>query len=537
MIDAQELPPPLAPPSRRSKGFKPPLAPPRSRSKELPATFATQLVRVKSLAPPRLPNASAITNEELLRVSIDGLRNADPDDSASKNLTTQQRFGVAVGAVLAIAVFAARPLGTAVAFVALSMLVYVIVLSYRTVLFITSLKANSMITVSDDEARAVADDDLPIYTVLVPAYKEPEVIADLTAAIARFEYPARKLDVKLLLEDDDAETIAAAMGAQKGDFQIVRVPAAEPRTKPKALNFGLQLARGSLVTVYDAEDHPDPLQLRRAAIALTRGPAELACVQARLAYHNVNQNIITRWFTLEYATWFTQFLPGLVARNAPVPLGGTSNHFKKSVLDEIGAWDPFNVTEDADLGMRLHRRGYRTGVLDSVTLEEANSDFINWVKQRSRWYKGYIQTWAVHLRHPVKLWRELGPKGFAEFNLFVGGTPLLALLNPVFWLLAAFWFIAEPAFVQAIFPHYVYYLALICWLVGNFALVFMNILMAHQLRHKGLHRAAALTPLYWVMMSLAAVKAAVQFVFQPSSWEKTVHGLGTRHVFNEIPIA
>jgi glycosyltransferase XagB len=486
------------------------------------------------LAPPRLPSARAVSNAELLHVSVNGLRENDPDDSASKNLTTPQRAGVAIGIVLAMVVFYARPLGTSVAFVAVSMLIYAVVLTYRTILFITSLKANSMITISDKEARAIADDDLPIYTVLVPAYKEPEVIADLTVALSRFEYPARKLDVKLLLEDDDAETIAAAMGAQKGDFQIVRVPAAEPRTKPKALNFGLQLARGSLVTVYDAEDLPDPLQLRRAAIALTQGPDDLACVQARLAYHNVEQNIITRWFSLEYATWFTQFLPGLVARNAPVPLGGTSNHFKRSVLEEIGAWDPFNVTEDADLGMRLHRRGYRTGVLDSITLEEANSDFINWVKQRSRWYKGYIQTWAVHLRHPVKLWRELGPKGFAEFNLFVGGTPLLALLNPVFWALALFWFIAEPVFVQSIFPHYVYYLALLCWLFGNFALIFMNVLMAHQMRGKGLHRAAALTPLYWVMMSLAAVKAAVQFVFQPSSWEKTVHGLGTRPVMKEV---
>jgi glycosyltransferase XagB len=486
------------------------------------------------LAPPRLPSPTAISNDELLRVSIDGLRDSDPDDSASKNLTPSQRTGVAIGSVLAIGVFVARPLGTSVAFVTMAMLVYVVVLAYRTVLFVSSLNANSMIVVSDEEARAVPDADLPIYTVLVPAYKEPEVIAELTAAIARFEYPARKLDVKLLLEDDDADTIAAAVGAQKGDFQIVRVPVSEPRTKPKALNFGLQLARGSLVTVYDAEDHPDPLQLRRAAIALERGPDDLACVQARLAYHNVNQNIITRWFTLEYATWFTQFLPGLVARDAPVPLGGTSNHFKKSVLDEVGAWDPFNVTEDADLGMRLHRRGYRTGVLDSVTLEEANSDFINWVKQRSRWYKGYIQTWAVHLRHPVRLYRELGPKGFAEFNLFVGGTPLIALLNPIFWTLALFWLVAEPAFVQSIFPRFVYYLALVCWLVGNFALVFMNVLMAHQLRHTGLHRAAALTPLYWVMMSLAAVKAAVQFVFQPSSWEKTVHGLGTRPVFTEV---
>jgi glycosyltransferase XagB len=413
--------------------------------------------------------------------------------------------------------------------------VYALVLSYRSVLFATSLKSSSMITVSDEDALAIADHDLPIYTVLVPAYKEPSVIEELAAALSRIDYPKRRLDVKLLLEADDMETIDAAQDVLVGDFQIVRVPAADPRTKPKALNYGLQLARGEIVTVFDAEDLPDPLQLRKAAIALQRGSSDLACVQARLSYHNVGQNLITRWFSLEYATWFTQFLPGLVARNAPVPLGGTSNHFRKSVLEEVGAWDPFNVTEDADLGMRLHRRGYRTGVLDSITLEEANSDFINWIKQRSRWYKGYIQTWAVHLRHPRRLWRELGPKGFLEFNLFVGGTPLLALLNPVFWFIALMWFIAEPVFVQQIFRNAVYYTALVCWLVGNFALVFLNALMAHQLRDKGLHRAAALTPLYWLMMSIAAVKAAVQFVFQPSHWEKTVHGLGTARAKPETP--
>jgi glycosyltransferase XagB len=476
-----------------------------------------------NLQSPRHP----LSNEELLYHSVNGLRDANPDDSASKNLSRSQRAGVAalVGPLLAVGIL--YPLGAAVAFVAVSMLIYVIVLTYRTALFVESLRTNSMISITDDDALSISDELLPIYTVLVPAYKEPSVVAAVTRSLGKMAYPRDKLDIKLLLESDDLATIAAARSVQSADFSIVIVPAAEPRTKPKALNFGLQLARGSLVTVFDAEDVPDILQLRKAAIALHRGADDLACVQARLAYHNVGQNIITRWFTLEYATWFSQFLPGLVRRNAPIPLGGTSNHFKRAILEEIGGWDPFNVTEDADLGIRLHRRGYRTGVLDSVTLEEANSDFINWVKQRSRWHKGYMQTWAVHLRHPIRLWRELGPKGFAEFNLFIGGTPLLALLNPVFWLLAIIWLVAEPAFVRMIFPRFIYYTALACWLYGNFTLVFLNLLMAHHLRLRGLHRAAALTPVYWVMMSLAAVKAGFQFIFQPSHWEKTMHGLGT----------
>ena len=250
----------------------------------------------------------------------------------------------------------------------------------------------------------------------------------------------------MLFRSDDSKTVIAARWAISGKhMEIVTVPPADPRTKPKALNFGLQTARGEFVTVYDAEDRPEPLQLRKAVLAMRAAPEELGCLQARLSYFNPNQNLLTRWFTLEYATWFSQFLPGLVMSDAPVPLGGTSNHFRRQVIEDVGGWDPFNVTEDADLGMRLHRLGFRTAILDSVTWEEANSDFINWIKQRSRWYKGYIQTWAVHLRHPLTLYRQLGLRAFLEFNLFVGGTPLLALLNPVFWGMTILWFASEPS--------------------------------------------------------------------------------------------
>ena len=202
------------------------------------------------------------------------------------------------------------------------------------------------------------------------------------------------------------------------------VPPAEPRTKPKALNFGLTLARGQLIAVYDAEDDPESLQLRRAVVAMRRLGPEVGCLQAKLSYNNPEQNLITRWFTLEYAMWFTFFLPGLASMGAPIPLGGTSNHFRRGVLRALGGWDPYNVTEDADLGIRMYREGYRVRVLESNTLEEANSDFVNWVKQRSRWYKGYLQTFLVHMRSPRQLRREMGWKGTAHFCVFVGGTPV-----------------------------------------------------------------------------------------------------------------
>jgi cellulose synthase/poly-beta-1,6-N-acetylglucosamine synthase-like glycosyltransferase len=195
------------------------------------------------------------------------------------------------------------------------------------------------------------------------------------------------------------------------------------------------------------------------------------------------------------------------------------------VLESLGGWDPHNVTEDADLGIRLHREGYSVRVLESITLEEANSDFVNWVKQRSRWYKGYLQTWLVHMRSPRVLWRELGPMGFVQFNLFVGGTPMLAVLNPVFWVMTLVWFIGHPAIIKAIFPAPVFYVGLVCWSFGNFAIAYLTILTCRVMKRVELLWAALLVPLYWSMMSIAATKAVIQLVRTPNFWEKTAHGL------------
>jgi cellulose synthase/poly-beta-1,6-N-acetylglucosamine synthase-like glycosyltransferase len=405
---------------------------------------------------------------------------------------------------------------------------YAATLIYRLLLVRRGLQGSHMVRVSDEDALAVPAAMLPVYSVLVPAYREPEVIAKIISAVSGLDYPVDKLDVRLLLEADDEETIAASRTAVAGTtITIVLVPAAEPRTKPKACNFGLQSATGDLVTIFDAEDRPEPLQLRRAVVALDRLGEDFACVQARLGYFNARQNLITRWFTIEYGTWFRFLLPGLVSVGAPIPLGGTSNHFRAPLLRALQAWDPYNVTEDADLGIRLARLGYSVGVLDSITDEEANSDFVNWVKQRSRWYKGYLQTWLVHVRRPVAVHRELGVRGALGLHLLVLGTPLTAVINPLFWILAVLWFAQKPGGVAALFPAQVYYIALACFVLGNAAVVYVNVLTTRVINQPGLLGAALLVPAYWVMMSVAAAKAGYQLVFKPSYWEKTSHGLDT----------
>jgi len=461
-----------------------------------------------------------------LQASVSGLANRVPDMSVRRVFTTPQRLLVGAVAGLIVAGSVVSVDDTFLALGALITVFYGVCVAYRVYLFIRSTGPGVSEVVTEEEARAVPDGELPLYTVLVPVFHEAVVISHLVANIGRLEYPVDRLEVLILAEQDDHETISAIEAHDPGPhFQVVLIPPAEPRTKPKALNFGLSLASGQLIAVYDAEDEPDPLQLRRAVVAMRRLGPEVGCLQAKLSYHNPVQNLITRWFTLEYAMWFSFFLPGLAALEAPIPLGGTSNHFRRGVLRAMGGWDPYNVTEDADLGIRMYREGYRVRVLESETLEEANSDFVNWVKQRSRWYKGYLQTFLVHVRSPAVLRREMGIRAMVHFCVFVGGTPVIALLNPVFWAMAVIWFVAHPAVMERIFPGPVYYLGLLCWVVGNFLLAYLTLLSCRILRRGDLLVAALVVPVYWVMMSVASVKAYWQLIGTPALWEKTVHGL------------
>jgi cellulose synthase/poly-beta-1,6-N-acetylglucosamine synthase-like glycosyltransferase len=113
-------------------------------------------------------------------------------------------------------------------------------------------------------------------------------------------------------------------------------------------------------------------------------------VQARLCI-DTRTSWLARYFTAEYAGQFDVVLPKLAALGLPLPLGGSSNHFRTVTLREVGGWDPHNVTEDADLGMRLARFGYRSGVVASSTYEEAPADIGRWLGQRTRWFKGWMR--------------------------------------------------------------------------------------------------------------------------------------------------
>jgi cellulose synthase/poly-beta-1,6-N-acetylglucosamine synthase-like glycosyltransferase len=435
------------------------------------------------------------------------------------------RIAVVVGAI--VAAFVMVPDGTAAAITTFVAVCYLITSMDRNWLLVKGFTSPSLVQISDAEALAVPDEELPFYTVLLPVFNEPTIMQNLITGVGQLDYPRDRLEVLLLIEEDDFATQMAVADIQLQSIRVVLVPPGGPRTKPKACNYGMSLAdpRGEMMTIYDAEDIPEPLQLRRAVVALRRAPSDVGCVQSRLGYFNEKQNLLTRWFALEYDQWFGVVLPAVQDARCVVPLGGTSNHMPTRVWREVGGWDEFNVTEDADLGVRLARYGYRTIILDSVTLEEANSDVINWVRQRSRWYKGYLQTMMVHLRHPLELRREIGTKAILRLIAMTGAVPLGNAFNLLFWFALLCWIAGRPPFVSFLFPPFTYYLCLTLFVVVAPMAVFVGLVVSFAQGKPYLWWAALLVPFYWLLQSVAAIKAIYQLVFRPFFWEKTVHGL------------
>ena len=379
----------------------------------------------------------------------------------------------------------------------------------------------------DDEHARVGDDDLPLYSIIVALYREAEATRGLIAALSRLDYPKERLDIKLVVESDDLETrFALNMMDLPPPFEIVIAPSAGPRTKPKALNAALPFVRGRYVAVFDAEDRPETGQLRIALSAFERGDPRLACVQARLTIDNTRDNWLTRLFTAEYAGLFDVFLPGLAAWHMPLPLGGTSNHFHTPTLRGLGGWDPYNVTEDADLGIRLARAGYRTTLVQSSTYEEAPGRLMPWIRQRTRWFKGYLQTWAVHMRAPRKLWQELGAGGFLVFQLVIGGAVLAALVHGIFagviigQVASGLLFAGKSGTFEQIFAG-LYFVSLIAGYLLSGLVGFIGLSRRRLLRSAPY---LLLLPLYWLLLSVAAWRAAFQLIRAPYHWEKTDHG-------------
>lgn len=467
-----------------------------------------------------LKQAAATPSAAALETARFGLARARPHRSAKRVLYVTQ--AIAIAALIVAFVHAAR-FAPAPTFEALHIAALII---FAAAILLRLVAASSLTPLL---SRLADQGSVPIYTILCPLYREANVVPDLLAALARLNYPVDHLDIKLLVEGDDVDTIAAALALSGAPhIEVVVIPACAPRTKPKALNVGLSRARGEFVVVYDAEDRPHPQQLRAALAAFEDGGESLACVQAPLAIDNADASWISRQFAAEYAIQFREILPFLASIGAPLPLGGTSNHFRTDLLRQVGGWDPYNVTEDADLGFRLSRDGYRADVIGPPTMEEAPVTLGAWLNQRTRWIKGHLQTWLVLMRDPILTAREMGLRTFAIMQLvfstgliaaFAHGPlafiVLVALLTPYDLLTAADFALAIAGYSVALFASLT-----ACALSGSLS-----------------HARAALTmPLYWPLASIAAYRALFELFIRPHHWAKTTHGVSIRQPFH-VPIS
>jgi cellulose synthase/poly-beta-1,6-N-acetylglucosamine synthase-like glycosyltransferase len=407
--------------------------------------------------------------------------------------------------------------------VTLVTLVYFSDLLLNLYLIARSFYKNEEIRPTDQQVQAQRE--WPRYTVFCPLYKETSVVPQFVDAMSQLDYPKDKLEVMLLLEEDDTDTIAVIRSMNLPDFfKIMVVPHGLPKTKPKACNYGLAQATGEYSVIYDAEDIPDPLQLKKAVLAFEQSGPEIGCVQAKLNYYNWNQNILTRLFTLEYSLWFNLVLTGLQSIYSVIPLGGTSNHFRTSDLRALDGWDPFNVTEDADLGIRIVKRNMRTAILDSTTLEEANCEYGNWLKQRSRWIKGYMQTYLVHMRRPSAITRQ---RHALTFQVIMGAKTLVLFLNPLLWVMTLTYFFLPGTreFIESLYLTPVFYMGTVTLVMGNFLYMYYYMVGAAKQNRPELILFALLIPFYWLMMSWAAFMALRDLILRPHHWHKTKHGL------------
>ncbi|MCB2136911.1 MAG: glycosyltransferase [Rhodobacteraceae bacterium] len=406
------------------------------------------------------------------------------------------------------------------------------VLAITSLVAFTSLKSLSFLAVISAPKRhnrppCPGPARLPVVSVMVPLFRETDIAPRLIERLGRISYPKELLDVLLVTEATDTQTRAALAGAHLPAWmRVVTVPHGPIQTKPRALNYALGFCRGGIIGVWDAEDAPAPDQIFGVVRQFHNAPPEVVCLQGILDYYNARHNWLSRCFTIEYATLFRTILPGFERLGLVLPLGGTTVFFRRSVLERLGAWDAHNVTEDADLGVRLARAGYRTEMLASVTEEEPNCRPLPWIKQRSRWLKGFAMTWASHTRHPRRLWRDLGTKRFLGVQIFFLGTLSQFLLAPILW---SFWlllFNLPHPLRSALAPGLVTGLSLL-FVAAELCNLSMYLWSVRGAGHRHLAKWAPGMILYFPLATFAAYKAVYESVVCPFYWDKTRHGVIT----------
>ncbi|MEZ5871609.1 MAG: glycosyltransferase [Nitratireductor sp.] len=465
--------------------------------------------------------------EAFLDHAVHGLQREFPEYSAAVRLTRGQVGWMATLAFVFAVLLAVLPASTLAVGGLLLSVFYFAIIVLRSLLIVLLDHVAPHAATGHLQGRKIAPEEHPVYSVMVALYREAGQINELVAALDRIDWPRTRREILLICEEDDRDTINAIRRTNlPHGFRLLVCPQAQPKTKPKALAWALPLCSGEYCVIYDAEDRPHPQQLQQAWVKFRKGDARLACLQAPLVIHNHRQNWLTSMFAIEYHAQFLGMLPALEYLNAPIPLGGTSNHFRMAALRRLGGWDPYNVTEDADLGIRMARFGYSCGTISAPTLEEAPPVLDVWLKQRTRWLKGWLQTVLVHMRDPARTTRELGPMNTAMFHLVITAIVISMLIHPAF-LIHVCW----QAFSLAQGKPLSAFGLAITWLTffnlaagyTTYAALVLTVRMRSGWRKSGFYLLTL--PAYWLLISIAGWRALFQLATDPFKWEKTTHGL------------
>ena len=463
------------------------------------------------------PEVEAVVNQELLTRA----HKLCPADYSCRELKINPK---SVGFIGSITVLAAVTILFPTAAFAIILSWILLASVATTILRVSALIASQKTQELPAFLRNSNSQSLPSISLLVPLFHEDRILPTLIKNLCALDYPRERLEIKLLIEDIDNHTQSALEQLKiPPHFSVIKIPQDWLQTKPKAMNFALPFLCGDIIGIYDAEDRPETDQLHKVANHFASAPANVACVQGRLDFFNSRENWVARCFTIDYAMWFRVMLKGVQNLGIPIPLGGTTIFFRRNVLIEIGGWDAHNVTEDAELGMRLSRFGYHCEMLDSTTWEEANSNPYRWIRQRSRWLKGYAMTWLSHMRDPVALWQDLGARGFFGFQVILLAGLTSHLAAPLFILL---WLSSFGVTLLPIdqLPSLFWWTFVISMVVGEITLLAVAITAVKSPERRHLIPYILTLAFYWPLGAVAAYKAVIELVVAPFYWDKTSHG-------------
>ncbi len=449
-----------------------------------------------------------------------------PEQSAKGHLTREvyflifYSFFIIIGYFWIINVFAGKSFAwslffhiAVIQFALIVFKVYVVSITFR-------LPPQPPKGLSDEDKK-----DLPVISVILPVYKEKEVLPQLCQRMADMDYPADKLDLIFIFESGDDETINAFVQLEKpAHFKGLVSPDVQPKTKPKALNVALRETRGEFLVIFDAETLPETDQFMKAMAAFKYSP-QLDYVHCRIDVYNANTNWLTKMYTAEFAFFYNFFLPGLATVKSPTPISGHSVYFRREQLIKVGGWDAYNLAEDCDIGIRMFRNGYKNAsVLDSASWEQSTTTLGDWIKQRTRWMQGFVQTSMVNLRFPALLWKDLGGlRNVLMFMFHVPGGVFLNGLNLVQWMMLAFWYATNDPIIQTIFTDILLYLSVLSFFLANLMFTYFNLLGLYHRKYYSFVGLALFSPIYWLFLSYATLRSILRFFRQESTWDKTNH--------------